>query len=709
MPMERGIYAQGWFARGHNYHPSLPPRRLKMAKDFADYRATITTWPSLGGGSISLPYLDDEAHAPVPARLRQYGFLKDSEFADELRQRGVKAFGVIFSTQGWEFPVELSDDESEILAMNELRGVGKRGWLGLREFTQNRYPKLWAPFEKYFPDGLVNSRGETVTDLFEECCSQDIHGVPHHAGWLEVPGREHECHFMDLNNPVWREYLKAIVRIQIDAGVDGIQFDEPDSPLGALGYGGSFSYDNVAGFRDYLAGLAPGQVPESVGDPVAFHYGRWLLGRGVETVRLKADGDEKVMARHYVRFLQGRQAANFAELSSYVREYAASVGRTVLVSSNLFDGAPWHDPLAAMVDVLVPEQRHTLYEQPGWMRYIAGFGGGKPVCVSTNPYGGVMPELLAKLNRGAAIDRYRVMMYEAAALGVTMSVPYGAWMGSKIEDAVWAPHDETLEIQNFLADNERLFSPETHNALGVVYSTDSNFLETTYQMLNSSAEDVYPAVGETSPRAIPFLRAVNSLGLARHPLDVVMFHDGVHRDDDATAGALARYSRIVLPGCGSLTSRQVAAIVGYLDGGGSVTLFGELGGQGEFGGQSGVDVTPIREHARTTVADSTSADALVPEGSQVVATGLVRGAVSIQCSGGAAGALHVVNYDYDEGVERTVVADLVSVDIDVPFEVRGATVHHPGRASEVVPVRTIAGRVRVEISQLGPYAIVEFD
>ena len=35
---------------------------------------------------------------------------------------------------------------------------------------------------------------------------------------------------MDRNNPVWREYLKAIIRIQIDAGVDGIQLDEAELP-----------------------------------------------------------------------------------------------------------------------------------------------------------------------------------------------------------------------------------------------------------------------------------------------------------------------------------------------------------------------------------------------------------------------------------------------------------------------------------------------
>ena len=42
---------------------------------------------------------------------------------------------------------------------------------------------------------------------------------------------------MDRNNPVWREYLKAVIRIQVDAGVDGIQLDEAELPLGALQYG----------------------------------------------------------------------------------------------------------------------------------------------------------------------------------------------------------------------------------------------------------------------------------------------------------------------------------------------------------------------------------------------------------------------------------------------------------------------------------------
>ncbi len=56
--MERGVYFDAWFPRQHCYHPSLPPRRLKMIDDLEAYHATSLVWASLGGGSISLPYLE---------------------------------------------------------------------------------------------------------------------------------------------------------------------------------------------------------------------------------------------------------------------------------------------------------------------------------------------------------------------------------------------------------------------------------------------------------------------------------------------------------------------------------------------------------------------------------------------------------------------------------------------------------------------------
>jgi hypothetical protein len=229
LSVERAVYFDAWFPRQHCYHPSLPPRRLRMIEDLEAYRATSLVWSALGGGSISLPYLEQEAWQDIDPRMRLYGFVNDAEFIEHCQERGIKVFGIVFEVQGWEFPAELDDDCARVLALSEPRGVGKQAWFGLREFTQNTHPKVWKPFEHYFPDGLVNSDGEPVADLLEECVSRDIHGNPLHSVWVEAPDREHYAFLMDRNNPVWREYLRAIVRIQIDAGSPASSSTSPTS------------------------------------------------------------------------------------------------------------------------------------------------------------------------------------------------------------------------------------------------------------------------------------------------------------------------------------------------------------------------------------------------------------------------------------------------------------------------------------------------
>jgi len=115
---ERPVYCDGWFPRQHNYHPSLPARRLRMIDELVEARATMLVWAALGGGSLSLPYLEQEAFGEIDPRFRFYGFLNDSEFVAECQRRGIDVFGVVFEIQGWEFPVELDADETRILALN---------------------------------------------------------------------------------------------------------------------------------------------------------------------------------------------------------------------------------------------------------------------------------------------------------------------------------------------------------------------------------------------------------------------------------------------------------------------------------------------------------------------------------------------------------------------------------------------------------------
>ena len=652
--MERGVYFDAWFPRQHCYHPSLPPRRLRMVDDLEQYRATSLVWAAMGGGSISLPYLEQEAFGPVDPRYRVYGFVNDAEFVAECRRRGIKVFGIVFEVQGWEFAVELTEAEDAVLAMNELRGVGKRGWLGLREFSQNRYPKLWPPFEQYFPEGLRNSDGDLVTDLFEECCSRDIHGVPCHALWVECPDREHECRTMDRNNPVWREYLKAVIRIQIDAGVDGIQLDEAELPITSIQYGGCFCKDCMKQFAEYLRGLPADRLPAELAgnDLDGFHYGSWLVERGYD---FKQGREETPLFWDYLRFQRGAIARYFGELADYIRDYGRSVGREVLVSGNFFNLFDHYYALEPSVDVLITEMRNTTYRQPAWYRYVAGFAGPKPVIVVENPYGGVVPELVETLQRGRGHDLFRMSLYEAAALGANMSVPYGAWMGSVVEDSFWAPHDLCVEIQRFLADNERLYSTSSAAELAVVFSIESSFRQEAHRRL---ADNRFNPVEEGGSA---FWTVCSQLADVCQPFDVVMFPDGELRPDDLRPDELAGYRLLIAPDCGHLTAAQADLLGAFLDSGGRLGVLGALGENLEPARRAG-----LLAHPGTTVLDAAAdPQAMLPDGPQITLEPAVDAALCPHRTRDGV-ALHLVRYGYDPELDR--VPELAALRVSIRLD-----------------------------------------
>src|SRR3954469_18127570 len=548
--MQRGVYFDAWFPRQHCYHPSLPPRRLRMVDDLRDYRATVLVWAALGGGSLALPYLEQEAFGRVDARARFYGFVNDSEFIAECHKHGIKVFGIVFEAQGWEFPVELNDAEDTVLSLNELRGTGHQGWLGLREFSENRYPRLWPAFEKYFPGGLTNSDGDPVTDLIAECAARDIHQEPCHARWVECPDCEHECYYMDRNNPVWREYLKAVIRIQIDAGVDGVQLDEAELPMGAFQYGACFCKDCMQGFRAHLADSgAAERVPELAGvDLAGFHYGEWLLDRGYD---FKSGRENTPLFGEYYRYQCAAIARHFGELAAYARAYGREQGRDVLVSGNFFNVDPQYLALRDDVDVVITEMRNTTYRQPEWYRYVAAFAGEKDVVVVENPYGGVVPELVEELKRGRGRDRVRRSLYEGAAFGANMTVPYGAWMGSTIQDSFHPPHDMATEVQSFLAEHDDLYSKRSWHEVAVVFSVES----TRELISRADASDNLTNARDESVR-VPYREVTTSLAARAVPFDVLIFPDGVTAPDRIGPSAFDGYTTAVLPDCHLLTPRQ---------------------------------------------------------------------------------------------------------------------------------------------------------
>ena len=228
--MNKGLYFMGWYRDMWNYHPSLPMKKMQMIEDITDIHANMLIWSCLGSGAIGLPYLDLEANDDTPPRLRLYGFMNDREFCEECRKRGIKVFAVLWKGQLWEFGAEFNEDESKLLSLNILRGASEhRGYIGMSELSTNRYPKLFAPIEKYFPDGLKNGLGETVGDYLEEFKGVSLEGRNILSAWLMAPGHDHKCYTPCANKDSYLAYMQRDVEMMIDAGSGGLHIDEYDT------------------------------------------------------------------------------------------------------------------------------------------------------------------------------------------------------------------------------------------------------------------------------------------------------------------------------------------------------------------------------------------------------------------------------------------------------------------------------------------------
>ncbi|WP_022884753.1 hypothetical protein [Glaciibacter superstes] len=695
--MERSVYFDGWSPQTYCQHPSMPPRRLSMIDDLDEMGATMLVWAGLGGGSISLPYLEEEAYGAIPARFRHYGYVNDSEFISHSRARSIDLFAIVFESQAWEFPAEIVG--GEVVAQNELRGVAPKSTVGLREFSSDTGPASWKSFRSYFPDGLTNSDGDDVVDLWEEVACRDLEGAPIHAHWVEVAVRDQDCYYADRNNPVWREYLKAVIRTQIDAGARGIQLDETDTPMSALRYGGCFCKDCVLEFRSYLLALAPNDLPEELAgvDLTTFDYRAWLLERGHKA---RENPRALPLYKHFSRSLQIAIARTFEELARFAKDYAASRGVQIRVGGNFYDLAPYWDPMVSHVDVLVTEMRETRFQQPWYFRHGVGLSRGKPLVAVENPYGGVTPLLLAKLQEGRARDLFRLTIFEASAMGANMSLPYGSWLGTEIKDSYWVPRDLVVETGQFLKQIDPLISNVSPHLTAVIFSVHSLIDNAIDSDQFADGDRWFPIVTQPDARPASYWESIESLSRSTRTFDVVVFPDEILRENDSVAQSLDRYDTVVLPDVWGVSSSQHAQLLEYLDRGGRIVVHGHYGTELANG-----EAERLLTHEGTTVIRSVDElPAEVPV--DVIADLGELAAVSLhEIEDGV--ALHIVNYDYDEAQDRVRVRNNVNLGVSSQKRVTRATVHAPGRATVELPVTEISeGRWHVIVPEIASYAVV---
>ena len=582
--MERGIYFDGWFKHNYCYHPSLPIRSTQMLEDLEEYHGTVLAWAGLGGGSISLPYLNHEAFGPVDPRMQIYGYMNDSEFIAECNRRGIRLFGIVFEVQGWEYPAVM-DKNGHIIRINKRAEENpEHVWYGLREFSQDKYPDAFSTSLKdFYPDGIMDEDGNPVTDLWEECCTRDRFGKPIHAQWVEITGHQETCYQMCRNNPVWREYLKKIMEIQIDAGVPGIQLDECELPMTSISSGGCFCKSCMKQFSAFLkdrkSAGSLGPEWEEI-DLDTFHYGEYLKSHNCSYP------EGAPFYRDYWEFQLRQVRRHFGELADYARKYALEkYGRKLEISGNFYNMQPAYYPIESKVDIVITEMDHTLFRQPYYYRYCTGFAPDKPVIIAENPYGGIIPRLLEMLDHGKGYDLYRIFLLEASVYGCNMAVPYGGWMGNIIKDSFWAPRALTAGIQEFLASHEACYPRTKSPGAAVLYSYGSYYWRDSNKGSGANGmQDAYGSLLDATAdewldpdmKPVPFWDVIRAISEINVQYDVVMLPDGDLREDNMTADRLEGYPLVVVPDCWVLTDNQQHLLLNYARCGGKLLVFGRL-------------------------------------------------------------------------------------------------------------------------------------
>ena len=717
--MERGIYFDGWFRHNHCYHPSLPLRSAQMLEDLEKYHGTVLAWAGLGGGSISLPYLAHEAFGPVDPRMQIYGYMNDSEFIAECSRRGIRLFGIVFEVQGWEYPAVI-DDRGHLVRMNlRAEEQADHAWYGLREFSGDTYPDAFPTrLKDYYPEGIRDEEGNPVTDLWEECCTRDRFGQPIHAQWVEIKGHRETCYQMCRNNPVWREYLKKIMELQIDAGVPGIQLDECELPMTSISSGGCFCKSCMRQFTAWLRERkAAGKLgPEWEGmDLETFHYGEYLKAHGCSYP------EGAPFYRDYWEFQVRQVRRYFGELADHARRYALEkYGRKLEISGNFYNMQPAYYPIENKVDIVITEMEHTLFRQPYYYRYCAGFAPGKPVIIAENPYGGIIPRLLELLDRGQGYDLYRIFLLEASVYGCNMSVPYGGWMGNTIKDAFQAPRELTAGVQDFLAAHEECFPRTRSRGAAVLYSYGSYYWRDSNKGSGANGmQDAYGTLLDATAsewldpdlKPVPFWDVIRSLSNINAQYDVIMLPDGDLRPDDFRAEQLEGYPLVIVPDCHVLTENQQEILLDYARGGGQVLIAGRLAE-----GSSLADDLRRTGNA-VTVSLEGGKDAYMPR-FMAAFEAMYAPVCPAECRHGKIGMqrydreektwIHLLNYRYDEAAGRVLPLDTLELTLrDVPGSKPVLLVPEGDPVPEYEAVQD-GNLTRVTLRNVGLYTILAF-
>lgn len=695
--MRKGLYFMGWYRDMWNYHPSLPVKNMQMVEDIQDIGADTLIWSCLGSGAIGLPYLDREANDATPPRMRLYGFMNDSEFCMECAKRGITVFSVLWKGQLWEFPAELSEDESELLSLNIMRNASSnKKFVGMSELSTNRYPKLFNPIETYFPEGLLDYKGRKVGDFLEEFKSVSLEGRNILSAWLMAPGHEHKCYTPCSNKESYLRYMKRDVEMMCDAGAGGLHIDEYDTQRHVLQNAGCFCEECMEKFRDYIVANRIA-LPPDAGELSAFDYRQYLLGKGYGDADLVAGMGKTRWQIPLYRGFTNMQMDSIewvvGELSRHIRAYSSRTRKnSMLVTANLFQCFPYSWKCKKHLDILAGEKTNIQLRQDSWYKFAYGWLNGKEACFVEDPNQYVR-DMLDDIKNNIQ-DRFILFVLEPLAHGFHIAFPYGSWLQNQVKDAFWPDLRVLKNLGRWLKENEMLFPRDPVSDIAVVYDALSAQENLIGEGGARVAEGIRFAPGEELGRQGAFDadgNFSNFFDLVRKMSENNILYNVLYEspDEPLTLKRLQPYRKVIVPDAFLLNDTAANALSQYGGQGGEVITFARAA-EG-LGGCLNFKADDIDWFVGILAKDKGVVSADVCE---KIGIAVHKREDSI--------LLHVVNYNYNDATHRI---DPVDGTFRLAFSFKGVKLHsYPANQDAACSVQngTLA------LKNIGVYTIVEF-
>ncbi|RLG48326.1 MAG: hypothetical protein DRN92_01265 [Thermoproteota archaeon] len=190
---------------------------------------------------------------------------------------------------------------------------------------------------------IYNIEGSDTLSVYPdlmEALALNIDGEYVDAWWQRFPGVE--PYWGSTLHPRWQEFLRGQVERLIDAGVDGIFFDELMGSAGLVGdekHNGDFNPVVLEGFRTYLQQkYTPKELKDlGIDDISTFNYREFLISKGyAQQVRDPEERWDVPLFHDFYAYIESENRKFVIELMKYAKDYAGQKDRDVAVTANLY-------------------------------------------------------------------------------------------------------------------------------------------------------------------------------------------------------------------------------------------------------------------------------------------------------------------------------------------------------------------------------------